>query len=143
DGSVLNLVWFHQPYRARQLQKGQRLIVAGEVKETRYGSLQMANPDVQPVDGRIVRVAGLTPKYHLSAGLTSKRIANWVEAALPLVSGLADPLPDEVRSRHRLLPLADAVRMGHQPAHEEEWKSARHRMQFAEIFELQASFLIV
>jgi ATP-dependent DNA helicase RecG len=145
SGDALRLVWFNQPYIATQLHKGDRVVVAGMVKGGGYGgSFEMRNPLHERVgDAQRVRIGGLMPKYHLVAGLSSKRIAAWVEAALPLVSGLEDVLPAEVRLRHRLLSVADAVRLGHRPETEEEWRQARRRMAFAELFELQAAFALM
>src|SRR5260370_1334450 len=83
-------------------------------------------------------IGGLMPKYHLVKGLTSKKLSGWVDAALPLADRLDDELPQDVRDRHRLLPLSEAVRLGHKPATEREWLDARRPMGFAELFELQA-----
>jgi ATP-dependent DNA helicase RecG len=70
-------------------------------------------------------------------------MAAWVESALPLVGQLEDVLPDPVRVRHRLLPIAEAVRQGHRPDTEAQWREARRRMAFAELFELQAAFALM
>src|SRR5260370_30286923 len=83
------------------------------------------------------------PKYHLVKGLTSKRLSGGVDAALPLADRLEDELPEDVRERHRLLPLAEAVRLGHKPQTESDWAEARRRMGFAELFELQAVFALM
>src|SRR5207245_8857517 len=76
-------------------------------------------------------------------GLTSKKVAGGVDAALPLADRLEDELPEDVRERHRLLPLAEAVRLGHKPETQGEWSEARRRMGFAELFELQAAFALM
>jgi ATP-dependent DNA helicase RecG len=52
-------------------------------------------------------------------------------------------LPPEVRERHDLLPVAQAVRLGHRPGTDEDFRQARRRMAFAELFELQASFAMM
>ncbi len=36
-GAPLRLVWFNQPFVAKQLQRGDRIAVAGTVKAARYG----------------------------------------------------------------------------------------------------------
>jgi ATP-dependent DNA helicase RecG len=144
---VLNLVWFNQPWVATQLHRGDRVAVAGAVKAGRYGQFEMRNPHHELLDGgggsgpRFI--GGLMPKYHLVKGLTSKKLAGWVDAALPLADRLEDELPQDVRERHRLLPLADAVRLGHKPETQSEWSEARRRMGFAELFELQAAFALM
>jgi ATP-dependent DNA helicase RecG len=143
----LNIVWFNQPWVAGQLRKGDRVAVAGMVKAGGYREAEMRNPHYEKLnraDGAAPKyIGGLMPKYHLVKGLTSKKVSGLVDAALPLAEKLADELPEEVRERHHLLPLADAVRLGHKPDTEADWSEARRRMGFAELFELQAAFALM
>ena len=79
DGGVLKLVWFNQPYMARQLPKGERVAVAGMVKG-RYGMYEMRNPLNEKVSATgPKRLRDLMPRYHLVKGLSSKDIAQWIE----------------------------------------------------------------
>jgi ATP-dependent DNA helicase RecG len=145
SGAAIAVVWFNQPYLARQLRRGDRLALAGVVKPSRYGpGVEMQNPhhEVLPPDGAPRRIGGMMPKYHLTSGLSSRRLAGWVEAVLPLADQLEDLIPPESRARHRLLPVAEAIRCGHRPRSEEDWREARRRMAFAELLELQAAFLL-
>ncbi|MGZ6300398.1 MAG: OB-fold nucleic acid binding domain-containing protein, partial [Candidatus Limnocylindria bacterium] len=145
EGAGLRITWFNQPFIARQLHKGDRIAVAGTVKAARYGAmLEMQNPHHERLNDESEtvapqRVGGLMPKYHLVAGLSSRKVAAWVESALPLADNLEEILPAEVRERHHLLPVAEAVRLGHRPVTDEDFRQARRRMAFAELFELQAS----
>jgi ATP-dependent DNA helicase RecG len=143
-GDVLRLVWFHQPYLVNQLRKGERIAVAGTVKGRGFGVFEMRNPLHEKVsDGGPTRLRDLMPRYHLVKGLSSKKVGEWAEAALPLATDLDDVLPEGVRVRHHLLPVAEAVRVGHHPESELEWRQARRRMAFAELFELQAAFALM
>jgi len=143
----LNIVWFNQPWVAGVLHRGDRVAVAGTAKANRYGHFEMRNPHHEKLDGRDTAapkfIGGLMPKYHLVKGLTSKKLAGWVDAALPLADGLEDELPEDVRERHRLLALPEAVRLGHKPETQGQWSQARRRMGFAELFELQAAFSLM
>ena len=144
-GSGMKVIWFNQPYLAGQLHPGDRLALAGTVRPSRYGpGLEMQNPHHERIEGQggPRRVGGLMPKYHLTAGLTSRKLAFWVEVALPLADELEDEVPEPTRRRHGLLPLAAAVRLGHQPETDDEWRRAKARMAFTELLELQAAFLM-
>lgn len=144
-GSTMKVVWFHQPYRATQLRPGDRLALAGKVRASRYGGrLEMQNPHTEVVTDQHAPgwVGGLMPKYHLTEKLTSRKVAKWVDLAMPLAGELEDEIPEHVRRSHHLLPLAEAVRLGHQPATAEDWRRARERMAFAELLEFQAAFLM-
>lgn len=142
EGGRLGLVWFNQPYLARQLRRGERLAVAEVVKESRFGpGLQMQNPEYQRLDATgTVRLSDLMPKYHLTSGLSQRRLATLVERVLPLAEDLEDVVPEEVRRRQHLLPVAEAVRRGHRPESEDDFARALHRMTIAELLEYQAAF---
>ncbi|MBO0705664.1 MAG: ATP-dependent DNA helicase RecG [Candidatus Dormibacteraeota bacterium] len=147
EGVVVKLVWFNQPYLARQLRRGQRLAVAGAVRRSPYdGTLEMRHPRHERLEEREDagprRLRELMPRYNLTEGMTSPRIALLVEGALPVADQLEDTVPPDVREREQLLPIADAVRLGHRPGREEDWERARRRMQFAEMLELQVAFLV-
>jgi ATP-dependent DNA helicase RecG len=143
EGTTMRVAWFNRPYLARELRPGDRLVLAGKVSVSRFGR-QMQHPQFEREDAAAAErwLRGLMPKYHSTEGLTSRRLANLVESVLPLADRLEDDLPEPARARHRLLPLAEAVRRGHQPESEAEWRQARHRMDFGALLELQAAFLL-
>lgn len=149
DGSdsALSVAWFNQPFMARQLHKGDRVALAGMVKHGFRFAFQMQNPHYELLDNdedaAPLKVGGLMPKYHLVDGLNSKKIARWVESALPLAAQLEDILPAEVRENHRLLPVSEAVRRGHKPENDDDYTKASRRMAFAELFELQTAFALM
>src|SRR6266545_3005195 len=144
DGARLRAVWFNQQFVAKTLHAGDRAVLSGTVRASRYGGLDLQVKRYERVGdetgGRWE--GGLMPKYRLTAGLTARRVKAWVEAALPLAVDLEDEIPEPVRRRHGLLSLAEAVRLGHQPESDEDWARARRRMLFAEVLELQAAFLV-
>ena len=143
----LGVIWFNQNFVGKVITPGARIAVAGVVKQKRYGDLQMTSPQFELLDATGEEgpksVGGLQPKYHLVKGLNAKKISQWVAAAMPAADGLSDVLPPEVRERHNLLPVAEAVRMGHQPETGEEWRAAKRRMVFTELFELQMAFALM
>jgi ATP-dependent DNA helicase RecG len=147
DDEALTLVWFNQPWVAKQVQKGDRIAVAGLVRAPTYRGMEMRNPHYEKLgDGAYAgpnRIRDLMPKYHLVKGITSKKLSEWVTAVLPLAEKLEDELPVAVRARHRLLSLPDAVKLGQQPETIAEWKEARRRLGFDELFELQAAFALM
>ncbi|MFZ0215511.1 MAG: ATP-dependent DNA helicase RecG [Candidatus Dormiibacterota bacterium] len=141
-GASVQVTWFNRPDVARKLQKGDRVLLAGAVRSQGWG-VRMTNPTFERVgaDGVATgRVGGLQPVYGLTAGLKPERIRSWVEGLLPLADQREDSQPARLLDRLRILPLADAVRQGHQPASDDEFRVAKHRMQVAEMLELQVAF---
>ena len=143
-GGRIRIVWFNQPWVARQLQVGDRIAVAGDVKLTGFGAAyEMLNPHLEKIgreDGP-VRIGGLMPKYRLSSGLTHRKRAEHIEPLLHLTSDLEDPLPPETLLRHGFAKIGETVRAGHRPETREDWARARRRMSFARLLELQLAFL--
>ena len=143
-GGRLKIVWFRMPWIARQLHEGDRIAVAGEAKLSGYGaSWEMRNPHHERVAGPNGphRVGGLMPKYRLSEGISNKRIGDLVESLLHLAGDLEEPLSAETRLRNGLPSIADAIREGHRPPTEEQWRRARNRMVFTDLLALQVFFI--
>src|SRR3989440_141705 len=147
SGERLRVAWFNNPYVVKNLNQGDRVAIAGMVKAGYGGVPEMQSPHYERLDGdpdaQPSRVGGLMPKYHLVNGLTNRKVAQWVESALPLAGQVEDVLPDEVRARHKLMDVEDAIRLGHKPETDEDFRGAKKRMAFAELFELQAAFAMM
>jgi ATP-dependent DNA helicase RecG len=145
DGTAsLSLTFFNQAWRERDLKPGVVGLFAGTVGDFR-GKRQLAHPDYELVpddvdaEGIAREFAGaLIPVYPATAKLASWRIATAVHTVLDLIDGIEDPLPEEVRTRHRLPGLDEAFRRVHLPQTRAEAESARHRLAWDEAFTLQA-----
>ncbi len=143
-GGRLKIVWFRMPWIAKQLHEGDRIAVAGEAKLTGYGaSWEMRNPLHERVvgPGGPQRVGGLMPRYRLSEGITNKKIGDLIESFLHLAGDLDDPLSPETRLRNGLPGIAEAIREGHRPQSDEQWRRAHDRMVFTDLLALQIYFL--
>jgi ATP-dependent DNA helicase RecG len=143
DGKrTLQLTFFNQPWRERELTVGTTALFAGKVTDFR-GTRQLNNPDYQLLGGADDMEAmadfanALIAVYPASAGLPSWTIARCVRLALEALDPLEDPLPIEIRARHRLLGLNDALHRVHRPADHTERKSARRRLKWDEAMAVQ------
>jgi ATP-dependent DNA helicase RecG len=102
-----------------------------------YPPRQMVNAEheVQEGDEAQIHAGRIVPVYPLTAGLAQRFLRRTLfELAQTAAAKLADPLPESVRSRHRLLPLPDAVRALHIPSELAEAAAARRRLAFDEFF---------
>jgi ATP-dependent DNA helicase RecG len=141
----LKIVFFNQPWRAKQLEAGTEAIFFGKVTEYR-GSRQMANPVVDVVAGVSPgrRTLRILPVYPASAkvGLSSWEIGALVEEALARAGELADPLPAARRDVLELWERGDAFRTIHAPESFEAKDAARRRLVFDELFRLQLALVL-
>jgi ATP-dependent DNA helicase RecG len=162
----LKLTYFHKNaglHRKREetLAVGTVALFSGKVGLYR-GDLQLVNPEYHvlasaarsgvpaladgvTVDAAVEEAMAMADKpipiYPAAAAIQSWEIAKAVQVLVRSVGDLPDPLPDEVRERHGLIGLTQALHQVHDPATTEEAREARRRLRFEEAFVLQAALL--
>ena len=128
-------IWFGRRYVERRLQAGDEIIISGKVT-TRGWRAQFTSPEFSPAGRESVHTARVVPVYHLTAGVTQKRLrellARIMDRALP---GVIDPLADAERGA--LPALDDALRTAHFPEEAADVTEALDRLAFDELLALQ------
>ena len=138
DGTgILEITFFNQPWRARQLQEEMHVVIFGKLDIYR-GKGRMTNPVVDLVGDKTGRIV---PVYQQSgkAGLSTWELGAWVADALhkSRVRGFADPLPLSIRHRHNLVDRTTALTKIHNPTSIGETIEARNRLVFDELLRIQ------
>ena len=146
--STMVLTWFSrssQHWREKELRTGRQVLFSGKVTEFNR-KRQLTNPEYQLLDAGegdsaeavAAAFAGtLIPVYPATEKLASWKIANCVRVALDVLDDIPDPLPAEMRLRHGLRGLADALRGIHRPDSRDDLRASRHRLKWDEAFVLQ------
>jgi ATP-dependent DNA helicase RecG len=142
DGSGrMKLVFFN--HRHAQLKPNAWGMFAGTVGEWR-GEKQFAHPDMHLLEGTDDEddwARALVPIYPASKDVSSWVIQKSVKLLLGASGGLEelvqDPLPEEIRARHGLLPLAGALLDIHRPTTLEDVDRAVSRLKWDEALVLQ------
>ncbi len=117
DGrDVMTLVWFNAPsYMQGRFKNGSKLLVRGVVTEYSFKK-SMAHPDVEPWDESEEYRGRLIPRYPLTEGISLKSMVSIVGSALSSYGALLpDGVPEDIRRRLGLMPVAEAVRQIHDP----------------------------
>ena len=143
DGSGrMEVVFFNQPWRERQLKEGLQVALFGKA-DTYRGGLQMANPIVDLIGDRTGRIVPIYPQSE-KAQLNTWEVAAFVEEALRRCRprGIADPIPDEVRRRLGLVGRQEAFESIHAPESMREKEAARRRLAFDELLRVQAVLVL-
>ena len=139
SGARLGLYFFGQPYLARTLQRGARVVVSGELDPVER---RMLNPLFEVVEGEmeaLLHVGRLVPVHALTKGITARGMRAAVRRALDAAAAaVRDPLPASVVAASGLVPLAEALQQIHFPEDESRLAAARRRLAFEELFLLQA-----
>ena len=142
SGRFLRVIWFKQPWLAKQLHPGEEIFVAGQVEEDRATrragpGLVMKNPQHEPASSRPAHAARLVPVYPETERLTSRWLRPKIQAILPLAAQLDEFLPLDLRTNRGLLDRATAVREIHFPQSQTALEAARRRLAFEDMFMLQ------
>ncbi len=141
DGSsYLHVVFFNQPWRAKQLAAGVQAVFFGKVERYK-GRPQMTNPVVDLVGDRTGRIVPIYPQSE-KAGLATWELAGFIEEALARAGPLADPLPQEWRDRLDVADRTWAVRTIHAPDSMAEVTLARRRLVLDELLRLQLALVM-
>ncbi len=136
DGTgTLRVVWFNQPWVAKNLYGSGEVFLAGTVELD--DGLVMKNPLYERVSSDPRHAGRLVPIYHETAGLTSRWLREKIQAVLPVSQRLEEFLPDAVRRRYDFPARGDAVREMHFPATAQSLDRARARLAFEEMFLVQ------
>lgn len=148
-GGILTLTFFNQAWRAHDLKPGVRGIFAGKVSRYR-DALQLAHPDYELFDESESADLDNTasawamqpiPIYPATSTIASWQIAKAVELVLPLAAGVADPMPESVRTQNKFIDYETALKWVHQPTVDSEWQQAREALRFSEALVLQTALL--
>jgi ATP-dependent DNA helicase RecG len=142
ETGTMRVVWFNQPYMAEQLKTNDRIVLAGKV--TLFNRLKtMESPEWERLAGDDLTHTGrLVPIYPLTQGLSQRVLRRAVKEAVDRFGSLVrDPLPAELRRRHDLLPLKEALQQIHYPESRESHETARRRIAFEELLGVQLAVL--
>jgi ATP-dependent DNA helicase RecG len=147
DGSgQLKLTFFRQAWRARDLAVGTRALFAGKVGVFR-NERQLTHPDYQLLDtdentaentaAHPELLSGLITIYPATKDLPSWNVAKSVQIVLNAVDLGEDPLPAELRTRHGLIGMSEALHWIHRPDDRSQVERAEKRLRYEEAFLLQ------
>jgi ATP-dependent DNA helicase RecG len=143
----LECTFFNQRWLAKQLKPGVSALFAGKV--SRYQRrLTLTQPDYHLLSGgaedteasdfaAIDDFIGLIPVYPASAKLQTWQIAKCVRQVLEMVDDIEDPLPPELRVKHRLADYGESVRNIHLAKDKDSVYAARERLKWDEAMAVQ------
>jgi ATP-dependent DNA helicase RecG len=139
---MMTCVWFNQPWVAKQLPVNAEIVLSGRVAEYQ-GLPKFDNPEWEPWSDELLHTGRLVPIYPLTQGLQNRTIRRVMQEALErFVHRLEDPLPESIRERLGLMPLANAVSQMHYPTDKESLEHARRRLAFDELLPIQLTMLL-
>jgi ATP-dependent DNA helicase RecG len=146
EAGYFSALWFGRAYLAQVFKRDQRVVLYGRKVLTKDRRIVLEGPDFEIVEDDelpSIHMGRLVPVYALTEGLfqrpTRALLHHIVETHAAEVE---DVLPDQLRRRRGLVPVAAAYRGIHFPERPEDIEAARRRFAFEEFFVLQAGLIL-
>ncbi|MFN2442919.1 MAG: ATP-dependent DNA helicase RecG [Thermoanaerobaculia bacterium] len=116
SGSIV-LVWFNQPWLAEKIRRGDQVAIFGVPAMGRQGHIQIESPDWEILDpsGESQDEGAIVPIYPKIATVQPRVMRSILTQALQSLAGLRDPLPESIRNRLGVIPIAEAIFRLHCP----------------------------
>ena len=147
DGhGFVTATFFNQAWRALKLRPGVRGLWAGKIGSYQ-NKLQLAHPDYElfgdEIEDEVAKAwAELPiPIYPASSTCSTWMIQRAMRVVLDVISSIEDEVPEELRKKHDLLELHDAIVKIHQPTNMGDWMAARDTLRYHEAFILQSTLV--
>jgi ATP-dependent DNA helicase RecG len=137
---ALKVVFFNQPWRAKQLPAGTEALFFGKL-DTYRGKRQLTNPVVDLVGNRTGRIVSIYPTTEAS-GIAGWEYGEWVSEALSRAKPVHDPVPGPFLADIGLIGRHEAFAGIHHPDTWAEKTTARQRLAFDELLRLQLEVVI-
>jgi ATP-dependent DNA helicase RecG len=138
EGGRATAVWFNQAWLAERLVPGTKLLVHGELQSG--GTFRVQRHELAG-DGAGLHTVGLVPLYPASEAVSTVKLRELTEQALPLARWFSDAFPAELRQAEDLPLRADALTLYHRPQRLEDVRRARERLALEELLVLQLGLL--
>ncbi len=142
DGSaVMEVVWFQRIKTLRQLYHTATEYILFCKPSNFNGRWSMVHPEVDTPEAASAQ-GGFRGVYPLTEqlrnrGFSSKTFSTAVSDILSGIREMAETLPPEIISRHRLIGIREAISAIHSPQSPAQLEQARLRLKFEELFYLQ------
>jgi ATP-dependent DNA helicase RecG len=139
-------VWFGRSYLAQVFKRDQRVVLYGKKALAKDRRVVLEGPDFEIVEEdelASIHMGRVVPVYALTEGLFQRPMRSFLYG---VVEGHADRvpevLPDELRRRRELLPVAAAYRAVHFPERPDDVTAARRRFAFEDFLVLQVGLTL-
>lgn len=138
ESGSLDIIWFNQPYIAKNISVGDTLSLNGMIKKNNFG-VMMHSPEYEKIlPGKSLTHTGrIVPQYRVAAGITQKQMRFAIQQALEKSLPLQEYIPQEILDEFSLPSLSDAIESIHFPKTNDDFYRAQRRFLFERLYLLQ------
>ncbi len=147
ETGTLHVTWYNLRFLANQLTPEREIYVAGTIEPFKFSEkgleFAMRSPSMEFVDkeGERTHTAAITPIYSETKGVSSRFIRYYIRQLLPLLGAIPEYIPEDIRKRHNLIGIKEALSAVHFPKDKAQLEEAERRLRFDELFFLQLAAL--
>jgi ATP-dependent DNA helicase RecG len=144
DTKQVTAVWFNQPYLRHYFLLGKKVLLHGKA-EIYKERLQIVSPEFEMIDEgeEFQEVDKIVPRYTLPQGYSQRGFRKIVKIVLDKhIPQVEEVLPFNIRSKHRLLNIAQSLLNIHFPQSHDLRKEAFRRLSFEEFFIYQVPLVL-
>ena len=138
DSGNMRAIWFNNPYVARQMKAGSRVVMSGRIKIF-AGRPVFESPEWELYDeGDLIHTGRLVPLYPLTSGLYQRQVRKLSKSIVDTYTNqIPEIMPVSILRKHNLLSLHEAITQAHFPQDFTYKERARVRLAFDELMLLQ------
>lgn len=149
DGTgIIKAKWFNQPYRKKDFNKGQEVILSGIVKNSyRDRGHEILNPEYELIeeDADFIHTQRIVPVYRVTEGISPKVLRVIMYNVLNTCKDqIVDPIPEDIRRNYDLPSLPESIYNCHFPPGDSDISALNRgispyhrRLSFDELFNLE------
>ena len=139
-------LWFGRGFLAQMFKRDQRVVLYGKKALAKDRRIVLDDPEFEIVEEdepASIHMGRVVPVYPLTEGLFQKSMRQFLHGLVEThAENAPDILPEELRRRRDLLPVAEAYRAVHFPEQLDDVETARRRFAFEDFFVLQVGLAI-
>lgn len=138
ESGNMRAIWFNNPYVARQMKAGVRVIMSGRIKIF-SGRPVFESPEWELYDeGELIHTGRLVPLYPLTSGLYQRQVRKLIKSIIDTFAPqIPEIMPADILQKRNLVSLPDAISQAHFPQDFPSKERARVRLAFDELMLLQ------
>ncbi|HWC01892.1 MAG TPA: ATP-dependent DNA helicase RecG [Methylomirabilota bacterium] len=139
-------LWFGRGFLAQVFKRDQRVVLYGKKALAKDRRVVLESPDFEIVEEdelASIHMGRVVPVYSLTEGLFQRPMRTLLYQVVEAhAEQVPDILPDELRRRRDLVPVAAAYRAVHFPDRLDDIEAARRRFAFEDFFVLQVGLTL-
>jgi ATP-dependent DNA helicase RecG len=145
ESGTLRVTWFNQPYLINTFKKGDFVFLTGKMT-SKNGKKYLSSPAYEKIPPQFIEneakydsthAGRIIPVYPETEGMSSRWLRFIIKPILTKIKNeIPESLPEEVRKKHNLMPIKDAIWQIHFPDTLEKADLAKKRFIFEELFDL-------